>query len=290
MPASFRPSAKSRPMRGDGLRISNASRRPMAREAGYTFTSSTGGEVRLTPSSLTCGPCRGRAARGIRRAPGLQLRGRRVRRKTVARLEAGHLATFLIHGDKKRMPAEAPRSAAVSRFHLRRIADIARELGVARIPFEQDHPAQVAGLNISKDSSAFLRLLPLKPTATSARPFSSTEGQQTRQHLPKAQEKAARTKRPIHARNRNNSKTRVQRGNILLSSEFTPEKRPAVRALAVTISPWNLQKAFGSVSPGFFEGAASTVYSSGDSSYVSGSSRHRTVGIPRPQLRECWYK
>ena len=60
------------------------------------------------------------------------------------------------------MPRRGPSQRGGQPFHLRRIADIARELGAARIPFEQDHPAQMAGLDISKDSSAFFRLLPFE--------------------------------------------------------------------------------------------------------------------------------
>lgn len=113
----------------------------MAGEAGYTFTSSTGAKLRLTPSSRNMRPMPRAVRRVASGVPPAQLRGRRVRRKTVARLEAGHLAAFLIHGDKKRMPRRGPSQRGDQPFHLRRIADIARELGVARIPFEQDHPA-----------------------------------------------------------------------------------------------------------------------------------------------------
>lgn len=109
------------------------------------------------------------------------------------------------------MPRRGPSQRGGQPFHLRRIADIARELGVARIPFEQDHPAQVAGLNISKDSSAFLRLLPFETHEQHLpRHFFDGRGGKRGGTSPKAQEKAAQDK-AAHSPEPNNSKTRVQK-------------------------------------------------------------------------------
>lgn len=101
-------------------------RRPMAGGSGIHIHIQYGREIEIDPElPQHAAHAEGRAARGIGRAPA-QLRGRRVRRKTVARLEAGHLAAFLIHGDKKRMPRRGPSQRGGQPFHLRRIADIAR--------------------------------------------------------------------------------------------------------------------------------------------------------------------
>ena len=58
MPASFRPSAKAAPCAATacGSAEKLRPRRPMAGEAGYTFTSSTGAKLRLTPSSRNMRP------------------------------------------------------------------------------------------------------------------------------------------------------------------------------------------------------------------------------------------
>ena len=66
------------------------------------------------------------------------------------------------------------------------------------IPFEQDHPAQVAGLNISKDSSAFLRLLPFE-THEQHLPghFFDGRGGKRGGTSPKHRKKPHRTRQPI---------------------------------------------------------------------------------------------
>ena len=271
---------KSRPMRGDGLRISRktASETAYGRGSGIHIHIQYGGEIEIDPElPQHAAHAEGRAARGIGRAPA-QLRGRRVRRKTVARLEAGHLAAFLIHGDKKRMPRRGPSQRGGQPFHLRRIADIARELGVARIPFEQDHPAQVAGLNISKDSSAFLRLLPFE-THEQHLPghFFDGRGGKRAAPPPKAQEKAAQDK-AAHSPEPSNSKTRVQK-HIAIQVNLrqkktcrpgTPSRFPVIsRTAAVVLGRSSRRCRFHGI---FVRGQLIRV----------GIVPAHTVGIPRP--------
>ena len=271
---------KSRPMRGDGLRISRktASETAYGRGSGIHIHIQYGREIEIDPElPQHAAHVEGRAARGIGRAPA-QLRGRRVRRKTVARLEAGHLAAFLIHGDKKRMPRRGPSQRGGQPFHLRRIADIARELGVARIPFEQDHPAQVAGLNISKDSSAFLRLLPFE-THEQHLPghFFDGRGGKRGGTSPKAQEKAAQDK-AAHSPEPSNSKTRVQK-HIAIQVNLRQKKtcRPGTPSRFPVISKGLRVRVAGLLRRCRFHG----IFVRGQLIRVGIVPAH-TVGIPRP--------
>ena len=71
----------------------------MAGEAGYTFTSSTGAKLRLAPSSRNMRPMPRAVRRVASGVPRPISAAEGYAGKAVARLEAGHLAAFLIHGE-----------------------------------------------------------------------------------------------------------------------------------------------------------------------------------------------